>query len=139
MIKTEKSNVRDWLRRYTRQLGIAMVVAVAIVLAAPFGIQQAFAAEDCDAEYVCMWEHHKSEGARTQYHNPVYWFCYTLPVSWWDRVSSIWNRTPYQIRFFTQADCNGFYTTVGSGAYIGTLWGSGFNDEIRSFCQGAGC
>ena len=117
------------------------IVALGIVMVGIFSFmpaKQASAAwSDCDAVgWMCMWVDAYGNGNVIRYWQPTHWQCYTLPGAWWDTVSSIWNRSQFNMEFHTGADCGGydgnvFYVTSGNS--IGDLAGTGRNDEVRSF------
>ncbi len=121
------------LRRHARE-GLLVLAATATILAGQLVVTQPAAAATpvCGNLHFCLWEHQQAEGAKVEY-NPVPGNCYTLTSSWWDRASSVWNRTSHLITAYTLQNCGGQPMDVYGTQYIGTLSGSGFNDEIRSF------
>ncbi len=135
-MKTILQQVTSSANGLLRQLGIVVFGLIALTTLALVAPQRVSASGTCWANSLCMWEHANEGGAQIMYYNPIRGQCYDLPTNWWDRVSSYWNRTSISTNLYTLDSCNGFNTNAGVNEYIGTLWGSGYNDEIRSFCPG---
>jgi hypothetical protein len=85
----------------------------------------------CSTYWFCMWQHANSGGWKVEYY-PSRFVCYTLPSSYWDQVTSYWNRTGHTIFAYTLQNCTGSSWNIYGTEYTGSV-GWPWNDEMRSF------
>lgn len=114
-------------------IGLVAAAVVSILIAQMAVAKPAYADSSCNTGQLCLWQHARSGGWKLAYTNLTRFRCYTMPSSYWDQVTSYWNRTGHEIIAYSRENCGGAVAwSIYGTEYKGSLsWP--FNDEMRSF------